>query len=140
MSGHQYSCSTACKVFEIPGCPAVMWSWWLATTSLLKASFATTTIRPCRVHSPVAARVSPFGFCQVDISVGRSNCASKRRSSRVDNVKIDRFDMVANSWLGRTITCLLSCWPLSKSGRRDSGSAFMVLPGLWINAMLYSIR
>ena len=97
MSGHQYSCSTAYKVFEIPGCPAVTWSWWLATISLLKASFATTTIRPCRVHSPVADRVSPFGFCQVDISVGRSNCACKRRSSRVDNSAIDRFDIVANS-------------------------------------------
>ena len=27
MSGHQYSCSMAESVFEIPGCPAVMWSW-----------------------------------------------------------------------------------------------------------------
>ena len=27
ISGHQYSCSMAKSVFEIPGCPAVMWSW-----------------------------------------------------------------------------------------------------------------
>jgi hypothetical protein len=27
MSGHQYSCSMAKSVFEIPGCLAVMWSW-----------------------------------------------------------------------------------------------------------------
>ena len=27
MSGHQYSCSMAKSVFEIPGCPAVTWSW-----------------------------------------------------------------------------------------------------------------
>ena len=27
MSGHQYSCSMAKSVFEIPGCPAVMWLW-----------------------------------------------------------------------------------------------------------------
>jgi hypothetical protein len=27
MSSHQYSCSRAKIVFEIPGCPAVMWLW-----------------------------------------------------------------------------------------------------------------
>ena len=27
MSGHQYSCSMAKRVFETPGCPAVMWLW-----------------------------------------------------------------------------------------------------------------
>ena len=27
MSGHQYSCSMAKSVFEIPGCPAVTWLW-----------------------------------------------------------------------------------------------------------------
>jgi hypothetical protein len=27
ISGHQYSCSTVKSIFEIPGCPAVMWSW-----------------------------------------------------------------------------------------------------------------
>jgi hypothetical protein len=46
MSGHKYSCSMAKSVFEIPGCLAVMWSWWLVTSSLLKASFATTMMRP----------------------------------------------------------------------------------------------
>ena len=27
MSGHQYSCLMAKSVFEIPRCPAVMWTW-----------------------------------------------------------------------------------------------------------------
>jgi hypothetical protein len=64
MSSHQYSCSIVWSVFEILGCPAVMWSWYVATSSLLKASFATMTMRPWWVQRPKGACVSPLGFAR----------------------------------------------------------------------------
>ena len=82
MSGHQYSCSMAKSVFEIPGCPAVMWSWYVATSSLLKVSFATMMIWPWQVQRPEGARMSPWGFCQVEISTGQSFWACSRRFSQ----------------------------------------------------------
>ena len=90
-------------------------------------------MRPWWVQRPDGERISPWGVCQDDISTGRSFCAVRRRSSKGERATIVRLDILAKSWLGSTMTCLLSFWPVSKSGRRDSGSAFMVFPGLWIS-------